>query len=283
MAGHLIIHATVTKHSPLVRLRPSHCDSFSITTAVRALINCLRDASILSQDNILALVFYTTSSLALRDRPPIMARKTNIATLLACPFYMRDPTEHAQCQNVSLTKMSFVKQHLNRKHRGPPYCERCGMDFRSEDELLAHLSSAEICLIQRPLEGLRGMTKYQEAMLLMRSKHKLQADEQWYEVFRHLLPGEQPPPSPYALAKGRPDGTLALAARSLPSQSPAPSDVAGTHPSVALQGMSVPQPNDELSEREYRVDSTLQAIWDDAMNERLHSQEYNKVAVLLIR
>ncbi|KAF2689661.1 hypothetical protein K458DRAFT_384295, partial [Lentithecium fluviatile CBS 122367] len=187
----------------------------------------------------------------------------NRGNRFACPFYKRDPIQHPRCSKALLTKMSYVKQHLLRNHRMPPYCKLCGEEFHHEDELLTHVRE-ESC--QGPILGRpRGMSRSQELALHKRSDQKLRADEQWYEVFRLLFPGEQLPHSPYAPdmsnptqelphtpAERQPGGRSALPTCSSPTQSLLPSDMARQNPPVAIQGAFIPQSGDKLQRESER-------------------------------
>lgn len=58
--------------------------------------------------------------------------------LLACPFAKKDPLHHRACYKQTLTKISYVKQHLSRNHRTPIYCPICTGVFENEEDRDVH-------------------------------------------------------------------------------------------------------------------------------------------------
>ncbi|KAH8887026.1 hypothetical protein GQ53DRAFT_330986 [Thozetella sp. PMI_491] len=119
-------------------------------------------------------------------------RKQPHSPPLACPFYKRDPITHVKCSTVTLSKLSYVKQHLNRKHQRPPHCPVCGMVFDSQDEVTQHLRS------QRPRCDIRnfqlaGITEDQWAQIRDIVSRNSES-ERWFRIWDILFGSEQPPP-----------------------------------------------------------------------------------------
>ncbi|KAI1079384.1 hypothetical protein F5B20DRAFT_177009 [Whalleya microplaca] len=113
---------------------------------------------------------------------------------LACPFYKRAPAEHQSCARVVLTKISYVKQHLIRRHSAPIYCPRCYETFGSNGELDDHYRKAIPCDIQHE-KIVTGLSAAQREHLSRRSDQSLTDEGKWFEVWRTIFPNEPHPTS----------------------------------------------------------------------------------------
>ncbi|KAI5924172.1 hypothetical protein F4810DRAFT_147291 [Camillea tinctor] len=114
----------------------------------------------------------------------------------ACPFYKRYPMKHRRCSRCVLSKISYVKQHLVRWHSAGIYCARCYHTFSNNDELEEHIRQPKSCKI-KALKQMNGMTTSQRELLSHRASQSQEADEQWFEIWNILFPGEKRPASVY--------------------------------------------------------------------------------------
>ncbi|RSM06168.1 hypothetical protein CDV31_009265 [Fusarium ambrosium] len=112
---------------------------------------------------------------------------------LACPFWKRDPRQHCECFLKKITNVSYVKQHLSRRHTPTFYCQRCFMIFDNAASHSQHIFG-EPCT-PRPLARLDGISPEQSLELMKKSKGTV--EEQWYVIWEILFPGERRPLSIY--------------------------------------------------------------------------------------
>lgn len=123
---------------------------------------------------------------------PKMRDASDHAHTLACPFYKHDPDLHPQCSKVILKSMSYVKQHLFRKH-GPSSIPPVD-DLEGNTEQSA--TRTENNTRHDPSEP-RTMTDDQLNTLKKRLPQKLKESEQWEATYRVLFSDAQDIPSPY--------------------------------------------------------------------------------------
>ncbi|KAF2497166.1 hypothetical protein BU16DRAFT_581136 [Lophium mytilinum] len=134
------------------------------------------------------------------ERDPIRGKARKLGRkkrrlLLACPFGKKDPLRYRACYGHTLTKISFVKQHLSRKHQLPTYCSVCMDTFDSEEARDIHIR-ARACE-ERPRAHLEGITRVQKEKLQQRVPAKLSEEEQWFTIFDILFPEHPRPQSAY--------------------------------------------------------------------------------------
>jgi len=115
---------------------------------------------------------------------------------LACPYYKSDPERHRSCSQVQLSKLSYVKQHLARKHPPGIHCSRCYETFDKKEAFAEHQRQDPPCKIQDKRE-LPGMTDEQLVKLKARSDPSKNEAGQWEEIWKILFPGKTPPASVY--------------------------------------------------------------------------------------
>lgn len=112
---------------------------------------------------------------------------------LACPFWKLDPNKHWECFLKKLTTVSYVKQHLSRRHTPALYCQTCFAIFDDEALLESHILSRSC--ERDPLESLEGISTIQSRKLSQKSKGT--TEEQWYAIWDILFPSESRPLSIY--------------------------------------------------------------------------------------
>ncbi|KAM7212471.1 hypothetical protein V8F06_012158, partial [Rhypophila decipiens] len=115
---------------------------------------------------------------------------------LACPYYKYDPVAYHQCARLNHSRLSYVKQHLARKHAPRNFCARCFETFDAQQDLFRHQRQTPLCdpLPPRPLPF---MSWEQFTKLKNRSNPALHEAGQWEEIWNLLFPGEPSPASPY--------------------------------------------------------------------------------------
>lgn len=126
----------------------------------------------------------------------VSSKGSDDSLLFACPFYKWKPHRYHKCQQVELTAVSRVKQHLTRRHRIPIHCPACNMQFERDDNLTAHIRQRPPCEMQAQVPW-EGVTVQQNALLQARSDRNKTPENQWYDVFRILFPESDLPESPY--------------------------------------------------------------------------------------
>lgn len=114
---------------------------------------------------------------------------------LACPFSKRDPARHRGCYRYELKRIRDVKQHLRRCHPRAVYCPSCGDTFQDENIRDAHVRR-RTCP-EKPDLNVEGVTEARSRRLGRKSSSKKSQEEQWFDVFEILFPGQPRPKSPY--------------------------------------------------------------------------------------
>ncbi|KAK4167958.1 hypothetical protein QBC43DRAFT_202547 [Cladorrhinum sp. PSN259] len=122
------------------------------------------------------------------------------ARKLSCPYYQRDPRKalkNRSCAGPGWPSIHRVKEHLNRVHALPIFCQRCGDAFKTDPELTAHTRLAQACEV-RSFDIPDGFTREQEKLLKRKSKPNSSNEEKWKEIYRILFPedDESDIPSP---------------------------------------------------------------------------------------
>jgi hypothetical protein len=115
--------------------------------------------------------------------------------LLACPFAKKDPLHYRVCYRQTLTKISYVKQHLSRNHRTPIYCPICMGVFENEEDRNLH-TRARSCE-ERPVAHWEGVSEAQKRQLQKKVPAKMLEEEQWFTIWDIIFPGLPRPQSPY--------------------------------------------------------------------------------------
>ncbi|KAM7183978.1 hypothetical protein V8F33_013249 [Rhypophila sp. PSN 637] len=110
---------------------------------------------------------------------------------LACPFWKLDPSKHWECFFRRTTTVSYVKQHLARRHTPTFYCHRCFAIFETEPVYDHHVIAAS-CTREAKLEGI---SQTQSKQLSKKSKGTL--ENQWFAMWDILFPTEPRPLSIY--------------------------------------------------------------------------------------
>jgi hypothetical protein len=128
-----------------------------------------------------------------KRRTPKPEKKRRL--LLACPFSKKDPLRHRVCYRQTLTKISYVKQHLSRNHRTPIYCPVCMGVFENEEDRDVH-TRARSCE-EHPVAHWEGVSEAQKEKLRRKVPAKMSEEEQWFTIWGIIFPGLPRPQSPY--------------------------------------------------------------------------------------
>lgn len=111
----------------------------------------------------------------------------------ACPFYKRDSAKHWECILKKMTSISYVKQHLLRRHTPDFYCHRCYVIFPDAQTYDQHVLQAS-CFRDESAK-FEGITQQQSRHLSKKVTGTVET--QWFAMWKVLFPDEPPPTSIY--------------------------------------------------------------------------------------
>jgi len=111
----------------------------------------------------------------------------------ACPFYKLDSTKHWECILKKITSISYVKQHLLRRHTPEFYCHRCYAIFPDAQTYDQHVLQAS-CFRDESAK-LEGITQNQSRQLSKKVTGSVEI--QWLAMWKVLFPDDPPPASIY--------------------------------------------------------------------------------------
>ncbi|KAF2973224.1 hypothetical protein GQX73_g345 [Xylaria multiplex] len=126
---------------------------------------------------------------------PKMIPSSRPGYTFACPFYKSSPANYQACARLNLSKISYVKQHLIRRHMAPRHCPRCFETFPTYSGFADHLRETVRCT-ERPGK-VEGITEAKREMLSRRSDSSLGDDGKWFELWDVLFRPQCQPASPY--------------------------------------------------------------------------------------
>ncbi len=117
----------------------------------------------------------------------------------ACPFFKMNPVRHQACLFYKMSKISYVKQHLQRTHRGPRWrCSVCHEVFPEQAACNRHLTTHEC---RGPRSKLRpdemSEVQWEEIGRLTSRRAGATTESMWYAMFDVLFPGTPRPDTPY--------------------------------------------------------------------------------------
>lgn len=145
-----------------------------------------------------------------RDRdPPLPSRSSSrkpTRRTFACPFYLHDRIRHSDCLNISLRRLSDVRQHLlERAHNQVVHCPVCGITFagrtaEARQRRDAHVQAATCVPSSSPF-NYPGITEDEEQRIreIARNTRTTHYNEvqRWYMIWDFLFPGAPRPDSPF--------------------------------------------------------------------------------------
>ncbi|KAK1852601.1 hypothetical protein CCHR01_04755 [Colletotrichum chrysophilum] len=111
----------------------------------------------------------------------------------ACPYYKKDPSKYSDCLKRScLRTIGDVRDHVWQHHRIPFYCPICKRDFSTASGRDQHIVK-RVCVIEDffPFEGVSD----DQRRRLFKRRRGVGARQQWYHIWKILLPKVQPPKS----------------------------------------------------------------------------------------
>ncbi len=117
----------------------------------------------------------------------------------ACPFFKMNSIRHQACLFYKMSKISYVKQHLQRTHRGPRWrCSVCQEAFPDQAAYNRHLTAQEC---QGPKSKVRqdemSEGQWEEIGRLTSRRAGATTESMWYAMFDVLFPGAPRPETPY--------------------------------------------------------------------------------------
>ncbi|KAI1287913.1 hypothetical protein F5Y03DRAFT_99599 [Xylaria venustula] len=130
-----------------------------------------------------------------RKRPK--AQSVDKDRTLACPFYMNHPAQYFKCASYKLSRIKDVKQHLTRIHKEPIHCGRCCMIFDDESTRDDHVRGPDSCEV-KPKIDFGCITHSQTNMLSKYARKTRTIEQQWFDIYGIIFPGQLLPKSPYA-------------------------------------------------------------------------------------
>jgi hypothetical protein len=114
---------------------------------------------------------------------------------LACPYFKRNPENHARCGKLALNRIRDVKQHLQRRHYHEHHCPRCFAVFNGARECDNHIRGETVC---RPSSGqLDSVSHHQRQVLSKKSNPTIPEEGQWFVIWDVLFPQRKRPNSAY--------------------------------------------------------------------------------------
>ncbi|KAH8894717.1 hypothetical protein GQ53DRAFT_642883, partial [Thozetella sp. PMI_491] len=126
---------------------------------------------------------------AKQQKPDALGRPKH----LACPFWKLDPDKHWECFLKKISTISYVKQHLSRRHTPSYYCPRCYAIFPDEPTYDQHF--LDVPCVRGATATLDGISHPQSRLLSRKSKGSV--EEQWFAMWHILFPGQPRPASIY--------------------------------------------------------------------------------------
>jgi len=122
----------------------------------------------------------------------------NLPKSFACPFLKWCPTRYSRCYvNVKkLSSISYVKQHLIRKHTPERYCQVCqAANFPDDNSLIRHINIGNCTRRDRTM--IDGVSYQQRSRLSRKSTPNACKEDQWFAIWDILFTGYQRPNSVY--------------------------------------------------------------------------------------
>ncbi|KAF2655743.1 hypothetical protein K491DRAFT_716032 [Lophiostoma macrostomum CBS 122681] len=132
-------------------------------------------------------------------RRPLNVRVTRPSEILylACPFVKRYSHRYTKCYTHEFKDISRIKQHLlrDKAHKLPIYCPNCSHEFENESSRYEHIR--EVSCAKQPQVTREGITESQRHQIIKRSSSTRTSEENWFELFKILFPGEPLPKSAF--------------------------------------------------------------------------------------
>lgn len=136
------------------------------------------------------------------NKRPKLSPNAKSDRLWACHYYQHDPAAHIECRGKIMRRIVDVRQHIDRFHKQPVHCPKCGQKFEGNgrnDQLQRHVAS-QSC--QKADFTYTGATKTQWDDIRDRGLATgpgTPDERRWYKIWEILfgLDGEIPRPSPY--------------------------------------------------------------------------------------
>ncbi|KAI9164158.1 Vegetative incompatibility protein [Paramyrothecium foliicola] len=118
--------------------------------------------------------------------------KEELKQKFACPYFKRDPQQFRTClTRCDLKTIADVKQHLWFAHRLPNFCPVCKQTFETTAAWRLHMMDRSCT--KQSLPNFVGITQSQMHKLARRACKSTPEQEQWFEVWNIVFPGEPKP------------------------------------------------------------------------------------------
>lgn len=122
----------------------------------------------------------------------------------ACPFAKHDPDLHPDCLKKVLRRIADVRTHIQRFHKQPVHCPRCGVTFTGKQKDRDRQSHIRQQTCSNRQVGKLGVTMAEEKEIAKRGGESARAtggtiyERRWYYFWEVIFPDETLPESPYA-------------------------------------------------------------------------------------
>lgn len=125
---------------------------------------------------------------------------TNQPAYFACPYYIRQPTQHRRCVASRLQSTTDLRRHLCANHSQPIHCPRCGSHFSTHGAWTTHIRNVDCVRTEFPEP--EGMSTDQHDQLT-RSRPSVKPSpsvdvdaDRWYGIWDLIFPAAERPSCP---------------------------------------------------------------------------------------
>ncbi|KAI2473856.1 hypothetical protein F4781DRAFT_379139 [Annulohypoxylon bovei var. microspora] len=130
-------------------------------------------------------------------RSPALGHVGGSQQSFACPFYCFDKVEHWKCHDRKISTVSYVRQHIKRKHVPPIHCPTCGSEEFDTDALRDKHVNARTCEhrdFPHPWATVEQLDTMDHAANKL---HTSSEEERWFDIWDIMCPNRQRPVSPH--------------------------------------------------------------------------------------
>lgn len=111
----------------------------------------------------------------------------------ACPFYLRNPSQHRACIRDDLRRIIDVKRHLWARHRRPYDCPVCGATFDAPAACDNHIRRGECTQTEaQNLAPAEAVSEDQLQLLAQPPSPGCSNNQQWEDIWRIVFPRDRP-------------------------------------------------------------------------------------------
>lgn len=131
-------------------------------------------------------------------RPKIQETDDSTTARLACPYFKKDLHAYHVCISYQLKRIKDVRQHIIRKHSFPDfYCGSCNGTYQTANDFEGHQSYCRSTQRNNLGPNINAITGYQRCQLTTCKNGRRSIEQQWYDIWDIIFPGEARPRSVY--------------------------------------------------------------------------------------